>query len=66
MPKKFIDDPKSIIPLDVLAFDETLSYEGVRIENFDRKLKRSRINNVVKLLWTITWLRVLHGRPRLI
>ncbi|WMV58742.1 hypothetical protein MTR67_052127 [Solanum verrucosum] len=53
MLKKCIGDPVSIIPLEGLGVDESLSYEEVPIEILDRQVKRLRNKEVVsvKVLW---------------
>jgi len=37
--KKYIGDPTSIIPLEGLGFDESLSYEEVQVKIIDRQVK---------------------------
>ncbi|KAK4708523.1 hypothetical protein R3W88_029448 [Solanum pinnatisectum] len=53
MLKKCISDPVSIIPLEGLGVDESLSYEEVLVEILDRQVKRLRNKKVasVKVLW---------------
>ncbi|WMV09889.1 hypothetical protein MTR67_003274 [Solanum verrucosum] len=66
MLKKFIGDPVSIIPLEGLGVDESLSYEEVPIEILDRQVKRLRNKEVpsIKVLWRNHLVEVLLGRPR--
>ncbi|WMV50362.1 hypothetical protein MTR67_043747, partial [Solanum verrucosum] len=51
--KKCIGDPVSIIPLEGLGVDESLSYEEISVEILDRQVKRLRNKEVasVKVLW---------------
>ncbi|KAH0644862.1 hypothetical protein KY284_032746 [Solanum tuberosum] len=53
MLKKCIGDPVSIIPLEGLGVDESLSYEEIFVEILDRQVKRLRNKEVafVKVLW---------------
>ncbi|KAK4716358.1 hypothetical protein R3W88_014696 [Solanum pinnatisectum] len=53
MLKKFIGDPVSIIPLEGLGVDESLSYEEVPVEILDQQVKRLRNKEVasVEVLW---------------
>ncbi|WMV09251.1 hypothetical protein MTR67_002636, partial [Solanum verrucosum] len=53
MLKKCIGDPVSIIPLEGLGVDESLSNEEVPIEILDRQVKKLRNKKVssVKVLW---------------
>ncbi|KAH0670724.1 hypothetical protein KY285_025700 [Solanum tuberosum] len=53
MLKKCIGDPVSIIPLEGLGVDESLSYEEIFVEILDRQIKRLRNKEVafVKVLW---------------
>jgi len=53
MLKKFIGDPVSIIPLEGLGVDESLSYEDISVEILDQLVKRLRNKEVasVKVLW---------------
>ncbi|KAH0697960.1 hypothetical protein KY289_015442 [Solanum tuberosum] len=53
MLKKCIGDPVSIIPLEGLEIDKSLSYEEISIEILDRQVKRLRNKEVasVKVLW---------------
>ncbi|WMV37890.1 hypothetical protein MTR67_031275 [Solanum verrucosum] len=66
MLKKYIGDPLSIIPLEGLGVDESLSYEEVPVEILDRKVKKLRNKEVasVKVFWRNHLVEVLHGRPR--
>ncbi|WMV54800.1 hypothetical protein MTR67_048185 [Solanum verrucosum] len=53
MIKKCIGDPASIIPLDGLGVEESISYEEVPVEILDRQDKRLRKKEItsVKILW---------------
>ncbi|KAK4729661.1 hypothetical protein R3W88_022649 [Solanum pinnatisectum] len=53
MLKKCIGDPVSIIPLEGLGVDESLSYEEVSVEILKRQVKRLRNKEIasVKVLW---------------
>ncbi|WMV54810.1 hypothetical protein MTR67_048195 [Solanum verrucosum] len=49
MLKKCIGDPVSIIPLEGLGVDESLSYEEVPVEILDRQVKRLRNKKVASV-----------------
>ena len=68
MLKKFLGDPASILPFGGLGVGEDLSYEEVPAEILDRHFKwlRNKEIAIVKVLWKIILLRVLHGRLRTI
>jgi len=53
MLKKCVGDPTSIIPLEGLRVDESLSYEEVPVDILDRQVKKLRNKEVpsVKVLW---------------
>ncbi|XP_069146029.1 uncharacterized protein [Solanum lycopersicum] len=53
MLKKCIGDPESILPIEGLDVDESLSYEDVLVEILDRQVKKLRNKKVasVKDLW---------------
>ncbi|WMV38032.1 hypothetical protein MTR67_031417 [Solanum verrucosum] len=53
MLKMCIEDPISIIPLEGLVVDESLSYEEVPVDILDRQVKRLRNKEIVsvKVLW---------------
>ncbi|WMV18592.1 hypothetical protein MTR67_011977 [Solanum verrucosum] len=53
MLKNFIVDPVSIIPLEGLGVDESLSYKEVSVEILGRQVKRLRNKEIasVKVLW---------------
>ena len=53
MLKKYLRDPKFILPIKGLGVDEYLSYEEVPVEIYDRHVKRLRNKEVatVKVLW---------------
>ncbi|KAK4716100.1 hypothetical protein R3W88_014438 [Solanum pinnatisectum] len=53
MLKKCIGDPVSILPLEGLGVNESLSYEEVPVEILDLQVKRLRNKEVasVKVLW---------------
>ncbi|KAK4713515.1 hypothetical protein R3W88_019422 [Solanum pinnatisectum] len=53
MLKKCIGDPVSIIPIEGLGVDESLSYEDVPVDILDRQVKRLRNKEVasIKVLW---------------
>ena len=51
--KKCVGDPTSIVPLESVAVKDSLSYEDVPVEIFDRHIKRLKNKEVasVKVLW---------------
>ncbi|WMV24191.1 hypothetical protein MTR67_017576, partial [Solanum verrucosum] len=51
--KKCIGDLTSIVPLESLSIKESLSYEEVLVEIFDRQVRKLRNKEVasVKVLW---------------
>ncbi|WMV09344.1 hypothetical protein MTR67_002729 [Solanum verrucosum] len=51
--KKCVGDPASIIPLEIVAVKDTLTYEEVPVEILDRQVRRLRNKEVasVKILW---------------
>ena len=51
--KKCVGDPASIVPLESVAVKDSLSYEDVPVEIFDRHIKRLKNKEVasVKVLW---------------
>ncbi|WMV37729.1 hypothetical protein MTR67_031114 [Solanum verrucosum] len=53
MLKKCISDSVTIIPLEGLGVDESLSYEEIPVEILDRQVRRLRNKEVVsvKVLW---------------
>ncbi|WMV18827.1 hypothetical protein MTR67_012212 [Solanum verrucosum] len=53
MLKKCIGDPLSIISLEILEVDESLSYEEILVDILDRQFKRLRNKEIasVKVLW---------------
>ncbi|WMV45614.1 hypothetical protein MTR67_038999 [Solanum verrucosum] len=53
MLKKYVGGPTSIVSLEGLGVDESLSYEEVLVENLDRQVKKLRNKEVtsVKVLW---------------
>ncbi|KAK4706783.1 hypothetical protein R3W88_033657 [Solanum pinnatisectum] len=54
MLKKCIGDPTSIVSLEGLVIDESLSYEEVPVEILDQQVKKLRNKEIafVKVLWT--------------
>ncbi|WMV08123.1 hypothetical protein MTR67_001508 [Solanum verrucosum] len=63
--KKCVGDLTSIVSLEGLGVDESLSDEEVPVEILDRQVKRLRNKEIasMKVLWR-NQLRVLLGRPR--
>ena len=53
MLRKFLGDPSSIVPLEVVNAEENLSYEEVPVAILDRQIKRLRNKEIasVKVLW---------------
>ena len=53
MLRKYLGDPSSIVPLDMVNVEENLSYEEVPVEILDRQVKRLRNKEIasVKVLW---------------
>jgi len=53
MLKKCVGDPTSIVSLEGLGVDESLSYEKVLVEILDRQVKKLRNKEItsVKVLW---------------
>ncbi|WMV37840.1 hypothetical protein MTR67_031225 [Solanum verrucosum] len=51
--KKCVGDPTSIVPLEIVAVNDCLSYEDVLVEILDRQVRRLRNEEVasVKVLW---------------
>ncbi|WMV45512.1 hypothetical protein MTR67_038897 [Solanum verrucosum] len=49
MLKKCVEDPTSIVPLEGLGVDESLSYEEVPVEIFDWQVKKLRKKKVASL-----------------
>ena len=51
--KKCVGDPASVVPLDSVAVNNSLSYEDVLVEILDSQVRRLRNNEValVKVLW---------------
>lgn len=47
MLRKYVGDPSSIVPLEVMNVEENLTYEEVLVEILDRQVKRLRIKDVV-------------------
>lgn len=53
MLRKLIDDHSSILPLEGVEVEESLTYQEVLVEILDKQVKRLRNRNVasVKMLW---------------
>ena len=53
MLKKFIGDPKPILPIDGVCVKDNLSYEEVPFQILDRKVEKLRNKDVasIKVLW---------------
>ncbi|WMV58858.1 hypothetical protein MTR67_052243 [Solanum verrucosum] len=53
MLKKYVGDPTSVVPLEGLEVDESLSYQEVPVEILDRQMKELRNKEVayVKVSW---------------
>ena len=51
--KKCVGDPAFVVPLESVAVKDSLSYEDVPVEIFDRHIKRLKNKEVasVKVLW---------------
>ena len=51
--KKCVGDPASVVPLDSVAVNNSLSYEDVLVEILDSQVRRLRNKEVasVKVLW---------------
>ncbi|WMV25117.1 hypothetical protein MTR67_018502 [Solanum verrucosum] len=66
MLKKCVGDPTSIILLEGLRVDESLSYEEIPVNILDRQVKKLRNNEVpsVKVLWRNHLVKGAIRRPR--
>ena len=51
--KKCVGDPTSIVPLEIVAEKDSISYEDVPVEILDRQVRRLRNKEVasVKVFW---------------
>ncbi|WMV07798.1 hypothetical protein MTR67_001183 [Solanum verrucosum] len=51
--KKYVGDPSFIVPLEIMAVKDSITYEDVPVEIFDHQVRRLRNKEVasVKVLW---------------
>ena len=47
--KKFVGNPASIVPLESVAMKDSLSYEDVLVEIFDRQVRKLRNKEVASV-----------------
>ena len=66
MLKKYIGDPESIVPIEGLVVDDTISYEEVLVEILDLQVKKLTNKEVtfVKVQRRNHLVVEQHGRPR--